>query len=86
MEMTWLDWCGGGGGIATEIYWWWWSENNLSNRKRFPVFASPDINTRGVGRILETVMQTRDEVEGLHNCRVFSQPLSCLYQAMYINI
>ena len=27
-------------------------------------------------------MQTRDEVEGLHNCREFSQPLSCLYQAM----
>ena len=30
----------------------------------------------------ETVMQTRDEVESLHNCREFSQPLSCLYQAM----
>ena len=27
-------------------------------------------------------MQTRDEVEGLHNCREFSQPLECLYQAM----
>ena len=27
-------------------------------------------------------MQTRDEVEGLHNCLEFSQPLSCLYQAM----
>ena len=26
-------------------------------------------------------MQTRDVVEGLHNCREFSQPLSCLYQA-----
>ena len=29
-----------------------------------------------------TVMQTRDEVEGLHNCLEFSQPLECLYQAM----
>ena len=27
-------------------------------------------------------MQTRDEVEDLHNCREFTQPLSCLYQAM----
>ena len=27
-------------------------------------------------------MQTRDEVEGLHNCLEFSQPLSCLYQAI----
>ena len=27
-------------------------------------------------------MQTREEVEDLHNCREFSQPLSCLYQAM----
>ena len=27
-------------------------------------------------------MQTRDEVEGLHNCREFSQRLECLYQAM----
>ena len=27
-------------------------------------------------------MQTRDEVEVLHNCREFSQPLECLYQAM----
>ena len=25
---------------------------------------------------------TRDEVEGLHNCWEFSQPLECLYQAM----
>ena len=30
----------------------------------------------------ETVMQTRDEVEGLHNCREFSQRLECLYKAM----
>ena len=27
-------------------------------------------------------MQTRDEVEGLHNSREFSQPLECLYQDM----
>ena len=27
-------------------------------------------------------MQTRDEVEGLHNRREFSQPVECLYQAM----
>ena len=27
-------------------------------------------------------MQTRDEVEGLHNCGEFSQPLECLYQAL----
>ena len=27
-------------------------------------------------------MQTRDEVEGLHNRREFSQRLECLYQAM----
>ena len=30
----------------------------------------------------ETVMQTREEVEGLPNCREFSRPLSRLYQAM----
>ena len=40
------------------------------------------IQTReGLGEF-ETVMQTREEVEGLHNCREFSQPLECLYQAM----
>ena len=27
-------------------------------------------------------MQTQDEVEGLHNCREFSQRLELLYQAM----
>ena len=27
-------------------------------------------------------MQTLDFVSGLHNCQEFSQPLSCLYQAM----
>ena len=40
------------------------------------------IQTReGLGEF-ETVMQTRDEVEGLHNSREFSQSLVCLYQAM----
>ena len=32
----------------------------------------------------ETIMLTRDEVEGLHNCCEFSQPLECLHQAMQI--
>ena len=27
-------------------------------------------------------MQTWDDVEGLHNCLEFSQPLLCLYQAI----
>ena len=31
---------------------------------------------------VSTVMQTLDFVLGLHNCLEFSQPLSCLYQAM----
>ena len=29
-------------------------------------------------------MQTRDEIEGLRNCREFSQPLKCLYQGIQI--
>ena len=33
----------------------------------------------------ETVTQTRDEVEGLHNCRQFSQRLECLYISGYAN-
>ena len=44
----------------------------LSNRKRFPCLHS----------LIETVMQTRDEVEGLPNRREFSQRLECLYQAI----
>ena len=43
----------------------------------FPVFAYPDINTRGVGRIHESYANPR-----LHNYLEFSQPLSCLYQAI----
>ena len=53
----------------------------LSNRKRFPYLHSL-IQTRGGLGEFETVMQTRDEVEGLHNCREFSRPLECLYQVM----
>ena len=51
------------------------------NRKRFPCLHSLMWTREGLGEF-ETVMQTRDEVEGLHNCREFSQPLKCLYQAM----
>ena len=43
--------------------------------------AEMNVDERGLGEF-ETVMQTRDEVEGFHNCREFSQPLECLYQAM----
>ena len=35
----------------------------------------------GLGEF-STVIQTFDFVSGLHNCLEFSQPLSCLYQAM----
>ena len=53
----------------------------LSNRKRFPCFHSLIETREGLGEF-ETVMQTRDEVEGFHNYREFSQTLECLYQAM----
>ena len=53
----------------------------LSNRKRFPCLHSLILTREGL-REFETVMQTRDEVEGLHKCREFSQHLECLYQAM----
>ena len=39
------------------------------------------MTVEGLGEF-EKVMQTRDEVEGLHNCREFSQPHSSLFQAM----
>ena len=32
------------------------------------------------------VMQTRDEVEGLHNGREFSQPLECIDQDMLTHV
>ena len=53
----------------------------LSNRKRFPCLHSLIETQEGLGGF-ETVMQTQDEVEGLHYCRELSQPLECLYQAM----
>ena len=53
----------------------------LSNGKRFPGLHS-QIQTRERLGEFETVLQTRDEVEGLHNCREFFQRLECLYQAM----
>ena len=54
---------------------------HLSNRKSFLCLHSLILTLEGLGEF-ETVMQTRDEVEGLHNCREFSQPLECLYQDM----
>ena len=36
----------------------------------------------GLGEF-KTVMQTRVNVEGLHNCREFFQPLECLCQATH---
>ena len=36
---------------------------------------------KGLGEF-STVTQTLDFVSGLHNCLEFTQPLSCLYQAM----
>ena len=48
----------------------------------FPVFAQPDINTRGVGRILNSYTNPRRIVSGLNSCLEFSQPLSCLYGTM----
>ena len=53
----------------------------LSNRKRFPCLHSLIWTREGLGEF-ETVMQTRDEVWSLHNCREFSQHLEYLYQAM----
>ena len=53
----------------------------LSNRKRFPCLHSLIETLKGLGEF-STVMQTRDKVKDLHNCREFSQPLECLNQAM----
>ena len=44
---------------------------HLSNRKRFPCLHSLILTREGLGEF-ETFMQTRDEVDGLHNCREFS--------------
>ena len=54
---------------------------HLSNRKRFLCLRSLILTREGLGEF-ETVMQTRNEVEGLHNCLEFSQTLECLYQDM----
>ena len=54
---------------------------NLSNRGLFPCLHSL-IQTRGGLGEFETVMQTRDAVEGLHNFREFFQPPECLDEAM----
>ena len=56
------------------------SKTYLSNRKRFPCLHRLIKTREGLGEF-ETVMQTRDEVEGLHYCREFSQRLECLHQA-----
>ena len=49
----------------------------------FLVFAQPDINTRGVGRILDSYAnRRRSRGFNLHNFLEFSQPLECLYQAV----
>ena len=45
---------------------------NQYHRKSFALFFSRKL----------FAMQTLDFVSGLHNCLEFSQPLSCLYQAM----
>ena len=46
----------------------------LSNRKRFPCLHSLIKTREGLGEF-ETIMQTRDEVKGLHNRREFSECL-----------
>ena len=53
----------------------------LSNKKRFASLPCLILTREGLGEF-ETVIQTRGDVEGLHNCREFSQPLECLYEAM----
>ena len=42
----------------------------FKQQKTFSVFAQPDINTRGVGRILDSYANPR---RTNHNCRKFSQ-------------
>ena len=53
----------------------------LSNRGLFPCLHSLILTRGGLGEF-ETVMQTRDAVEGLHNFREFSQLPECLDEAM----
>ena len=47
----------------------------------FFVYIAIMLILRGVGEFLK-VMQMRDVVKGLHNCLDFSQPSSCLDEAM----
>ena len=49
----------------------------------FPVFAYPDINTRGAGRIRDSYANPRRSRGLMHNCIEFSQPLSCLERFSY---
>ena len=49
----------------------------------FPAFAQPDINTRVVGRILDSYANPRLRLGLAYiNCLEFSQPLFCFFQAM----
>ena len=49
-------------------------------RERFPCLHGLIKTQEGLGEF-ETVMQTRDEVEGLHKCQEFSQTLfHCFYK------
>ena len=51
------------------------------NRKRFPCLHSLIYTGEGLGEF-ETVKQSRNGFEGLHNFWEFSQLLECLHQAM----
>ena len=57
-------------------------ENVLNSKNAIFTHITQRTHSRGWDREFSTVMQARDEVEDLHNCLEFSQPLSCLYQAM----
>ena len=53
-----------------------------SDRLSFPRTQLYPRHLRVIQGQVKTVMQTRDEDQGLYNCGEFSQPLKCLYQAM----
>ena len=63
--------------LSIQWHFHFWTVVSLKQKKTLSVFAKPDINTRGVGRI-------RDSHANLRRCREFSQPLEYLYQAMQI--
>ena len=54
-----------------------------SKLDKFTLFTSAETlqTLEGLGEF-STVMQTLEFGSGLHDCPKFSQPLSCLYQAM----